>query len=77
MPQNVQLIFATLVLLSTMPLAAQPAYDIELPSGYRHLVHVNTMVVDVSSGRRCAFFLDAGEPTDSGAATSRQRMRGT
>jgi hypothetical protein len=49
MPQNVQLNFATLVLLSTMPLAAQSADDIRLPSGYRHWFHVNTVVVDKAS----------------------------
>jgi hypothetical protein len=49
MPQNVQLNFATLVLLSTMPLAAQSADDIRLPRSYSHWFHVNTMVVDKAS----------------------------
>jgi hypothetical protein len=49
MQQKVQLFSATLAVLAMTSIAAEPADEIQPPSGYRNWFHVNTMVVDKAS----------------------------
>lgn len=49
MPQKVHLIPATLALLAITSTTAEPADNIQPPTGYRNWFHVNTMVVDKTS----------------------------
>lgn len=49
MPQKILLISATLAILATTSMAAQPIDDIKPPSGYRNWFHVNTMIIDKDS----------------------------
>jgi hypothetical protein len=49
MPQKAHLVSATLASLAIISVAAEPADDIKMPSGYRHWFHVNTMVIDKES----------------------------
>jgi hypothetical protein len=49
MRRKVQLFFATLAVLATTSIAAEPADEIQPPSGYRNWFHVNTMVIDKAS----------------------------
>ncbi|HMA71548.1 MAG TPA: cytochrome P460 family protein [Xanthobacteraceae bacterium] len=49
MLQKVSLIPATLALLAILSTAAEPADNIQQPTGYRHWFHVNTLIVDKAS----------------------------
>jgi hypothetical protein len=46
---QVQLFCATFAVLAMSAMAAWPADDISVPSGYRNWFHVNTMVIDKAS----------------------------
>lgn len=45
---KLRLLVAGLV-LAVLPIAAESADDVKLPAGYRHWLHVNTMIVDKAS----------------------------